>query len=209
MSNDEMTKAEINNGEINRDETNRDDRHSLMLKIFAALMIAHWSEHLVQAYQVYALGYERHHARGLLGQIYPWLMHSEWLHFGFAVLTFAGLLMLVRGFKGPARTWWNVALIVQTWHLFEHTLLFAQAQGGFLLWGAKEPTSVLQLLFPRIELHLFYNSVVTVPIVAAMLCWRRDRKATSPSATAGHDAVSRSYAPAFRPQSHSMDEGGI
>jgi hypothetical protein len=148
--------------------------HNLLLKIFAGLMVAHWTEHLVQAYQVYVLGYERHHARGLLGQIYPWLMHSEWLHFAYAIFTFLGLLLLWSGFSGSARKWWNAALVIQAWHLFEHTLLFAQAQGGFLLWGAKEPTSVLQLLFPRIELHLFYNSLVTVPIVAAMfLYWKQ------------------------------------
>jgi hypothetical protein len=146
-----------------------DRKYNLMLKTFAVLMVAHWLEHLVQAYQVWGLGYERHHARGVLGQIFPWLMHSEWLHFAFAVLTFAGLVLLYRAFSGPALVWWQVALIIQTWHLVEHTLLFAQAQGGFLLWGAKEPTSVLQLFFPRIELHLFYNSVVTIPIVVAML----------------------------------------
>jgi hypothetical protein len=146
-----------------------DRKYDTMLKIFAGLMVVHWLEHLVQAYQVYVLGYERHHARGLLGQIYPWLMHSEWLHFGFAILTFVGLVLLYRAFTGPALTWWKVALIIQAWHLFEHTLLFAQAQGGFFLFGAKEPTSVLQLIFPRIELHLFYNSVVTIPIVVAML----------------------------------------
>lgn len=151
----------------------QDRRFSVMLKIFAVMMVAHWLEHLVQAYQVYVLGYERHYAGGLLGQIFPWLMHSEWLHFAYAILTFAGLLLLHRAFTGPALVWWNVALIIQAWHLFEHTLLFAQAQGRFLLWGAKEPTSVLQLFFPRIELHLFYNSVVTFPIVVAMLLrWR-------------------------------------
>ncbi len=150
-----------------------DRKHNLMLKIFAGLMIAHWLEHLVQAYQVWGLGYERHHAGGLLGQIFPWLMHSEWLHFGYAVLTFAGLLLLYRAFSGPALMWWKAAVVIQAWHLVEHTLLFAQAQGGFLLWGAKEPTSVLQLFFPRIELHLFYNSVVTFPIVIAMvLRWK-------------------------------------
>jgi hypothetical protein len=146
-----------------------DHKYNIMLKGFAVLMVAHWLEHLVQAYQVWGLGYERHHARGVLGQVFPWLMHSEWLHFAFAVLTFAGLALLYRAFSGPALVWWQAALIIQTWHLVEHTLLFAQAQGGFLLWGAKEPTSVLQLFFPRIELHLFYNSVVTIPIVVAML----------------------------------------
>lgn len=146
-----------------------DRKHDLMLKSFAVLMVAHWLEHLVQAYQVWGLGYERHHAGGLLGQVFPWLMHSEWLHFVYAVLTFAGILLLYRAFSGAALGWWKVALAIQAWHLIEHSLLFAQAQGGFVLWGAKEPTSVLQLFFPRIELHLFYNSVVTVPIVVAMV----------------------------------------
>ena len=150
-----------------------DRKNEWMLKIFAALMVAHWLEHLVQAYQVWGLGYERHHAGGLLGQVFPWLMHSEWLHFTYALLTFAGLLLLYRAFEGPALAWWKTALVIQAWHLIEHTLLFAQAQGGFTLFGAKEPTSVLQVFFPRIELHLFYNSVVTVPIVIAMLLrWR-------------------------------------
>lgn len=160
-----------------------DRKFDLMLKIFASLMVAHWAEHLVQAYQVWGLGYARHHAGGILGQIFPWLMHSEWLHFVYAVLTFAGLLLLYRAFSGLALIWWKTALVIQAWHLVEHTLLFAQAQGGFLLWNAKEPTSVLQLFFPRIELHLFYNSVVTIPIVVAMLLrWK------SPAAQPAHAA---------------------
>jgi hypothetical protein len=132
-------------------------------------MVAHWLEHIIQAYQVYVLGYERHHAMGLLGQIYPWLVHSEWMHFGYAVLTYLGLILLRESFRDSGLLWWDAALLIQTWHLFEHLLLFIQAQGQFTLWGAKEPTSVLQLVFPRIELHLFYNSLVTVPIVVAMI----------------------------------------
>ena len=30
------------------------------------------------------------------------------------------------------------------------------------------PCSVLQLVFPRVELHLFYNSIVFIPMVIAM-----------------------------------------
>jgi hypothetical protein len=146
--------------------------HGITLKSFAVIMIAHWLEHGVQAYQVYLLGYERHHALGLLGQFYPWLVHSEWMHFGYALLTWLGLIFLRDSFSGSAKLWWDLALIIQIWHLFEHTLLFVQAQGRFTLWGATEPTSVLQLLFPRIELHLFYNSVVTVPIVTAIIVAR-------------------------------------
>lgn len=160
------------------------DRHALGLKIFTAIMVAHWFEHIVQAYQVYGMGYQRHHAMGLLGQFFPWLVHSEWLHFGYAVLTWIGLIILRNGFRGSALRWWDAALIVQTWHLFEHTLLFVQAQRGFTLWGAKEPTSVLQLFWPRIELHLFYNSVVAVPIVIAMIVSRRGHSRISSIAAA-------------------------
>src|SRR5579872_2058673 len=127
-------------------------RYNFMLKLFAGLMLLHWLEHIVQAYQVYVLGYERHHALGLLGEIYPWLVHSEWLHFGFAILTLAGLVLLLPGFQDRARVWWNGALLIQIWHVFEHTLLFVQAQRGRFFFGAQEPTSVLQLFFPRIEL---------------------------------------------------------
>jgi len=160
------------------------DRHGMMLKLFVVIMIAHWMEHIVQAYQVYVMGYERHHAMGLLGQFYPWLVHSEWMHFGYAVLTALGLVILRGGFTGAARVWWDTAVIIQIWHLFEHTLLFVQAQGGFTLWGANEPTSVLQLFWPRIELHLFYNSVVTAPIVIAMVVSQRGRSRASQIVTA-------------------------
>lgn len=162
----------------------RADRHEMILKIFVVIMIVHWLEHIVQAYQVYVMGYERHHAMGLLGQFYPWLVHSEWMHFGYAVLTLLGLVTLRSGFSGPARTWWSAAMIIQVWHVFEHTLLFVQAQRGFTLWSAKEPTSVLQLFWPRIELHLFYNSVVTLPIVIAMIISRQRRLRPSYIATA-------------------------
>jgi hypothetical protein len=159
------------------------DRRGMMLKVFVAIMIAHWLEHIVQAYQVYALGYERHHAMGLLGQFYPWLVHSEWMHFGYAVLTWLGLVIL-RGFSGSARVWGDTAVIVQIWHLFEHTLLFVQAQGGFTLWGANEPTSYSSWSGRGSKLHLFYNFVVTVPIVIAMVVPRRGRSRASQIVTA-------------------------
>ena len=155
------------------------DGHAIYLKIFVAIMVAHWLEHIVQAYQVYVMGYQRHHALVLLGQFYPWLVHSEWMHFGYAVLTWLGLVILRDKFYGSARIWWDAAVIIQIWHLFEHALLFIQAQGSFTLWGSNEPTSVLQLFFPRIELHLFYNSVGTAPIVIAMIVSQREHSRVS------------------------------
>ena len=35
-------------------------------------------------------------------------------------------------------------------------------------WGKPVPCSVLQLVFPRVELHLFYNSIVFIPMVIGM-----------------------------------------
>ena len=59
--------------------------------------------------------------------------------------------------------------------LFEHALLFLQSLTGQNLLGEAVPTSILQMVFPRVELHLFYNVVVFVPMVVAMVLHRRPR----------------------------------
>src|SRR6266516_864490 len=56
--------------------------HKRALQTFMIVVIAHWAEHLVQAYQVYVLKWPVHEARGVLGQAFPWLVHSEVLHYG-------------------------------------------------------------------------------------------------------------------------------
>ena len=58
--------------------------------------------------------------------------------------------------------------MIQFWHHIEHALLQAQVITGHTLFGAAAPTSIVQLWIPRLELHLFYNSVVFVPMVVAM-----------------------------------------
>jgi hypothetical protein len=142
--------------------------HRAALIVFLVVVLAHWAEHLVQAYQIWVLGYPRPQARGILGQVFPRLVTSEWLHYGYALVMLAGLLLLRPGFRGRARTWWTVALVIQFWHHIEHLLLLIQAQTGHYFFGGKVPTSVLQVFLPRVELHLFYNSVVFVPMVIAM-----------------------------------------
>src|SRR5262249_6754221 len=87
------------------------------------------------------------------------------------------LVILRHGFTGRARTWWNTAMWIQVWHHFEHLLLLVQAMTGAYLMGAKVPTSIAQLVFPRVELHLFYNAIVTVPMVVAMILHMRPRPA--------------------------------
>jgi hypothetical protein len=46
--------------------------------------------------------------------------------------------------------------------------LITQATMHHNFWGKPVPVSILQLVVPRVELHLFYNSVVFVPMVIGM-----------------------------------------
>ena len=129
------------------------------------IVLAHWGEHLVQAYQIYVMGWPRPKANGILGLWYPWLIKSETLHYGYALVMLIGLWVLRKGFTGGSRTWWTVALVIQFWHHIEHFLLIWQATTHHNFWGKPVPFSVLQLVFPRVELHLFYNSIVFIPMV--------------------------------------------
>jgi hypothetical protein len=142
--------------------------HRAALNVFMVIVLGHWAEHLAQAYQIWVLGWPRPKARGLLGEVYPWLVTSEWLHYGYALVMLVALFLLRPGFTGRARTWWTVALVIQFWHHIEHLLLLIQAQTGHDFFGKPVPTSVLQLVFPRVELHLFYNSIVFIPMVIAV-----------------------------------------
>lgn len=143
--------------------------HKPALMVFLFIVLAHWVEHLVQAYQVYGMHWHRPHAGGFLGLFFPWLVSSELLHYGYAIIMLIGFILLQPGFVGRGRTWWNIALGIQIWHHFEHLLLLIQAALGMPFFGAAVPTSLLQLAFPRMELHLFYNAVVFAPMVVAMI----------------------------------------
>ena len=142
--------------------------HRAALNAFMVVVLAHWAEHLVQAYQVWVLDRPRPAARGVLGQFFPWLVTSEWLHYGYAIVMLVGLFLLRPGFVGRARTWWTVALVIQFWHHIEHLLLLIQAQTHTFFFGGAVPTSLAQAIVPRVELHLFYNSIVFVPMVVAV-----------------------------------------
>jgi hypothetical protein len=143
--------------------------HRVALIGFMAIVLAHWAEHVAQAIQIYALGWEVKESRGVLGLPFPWLVTSEWMHYGYALIMLVGLILLRQGFVGRARTMWNIALGVQVWHHLEHLILLIQATTGSYLLGRSEPTSIIQLVAPRVELHLFYNAVVFTPMVVAMI----------------------------------------
>jgi hypothetical protein len=142
--------------------------HKIALRVFMGIVLAHWAEHIVQAWQIYVLGWPAHHARGLLGQFYPWLVHSEVLHYGYALIMLTGIWVLRDGFAGVSRKWWTVALVIQFWHHIEHLLLIGQATFHHNLFGSSVPTSIVQTIIPRVELHLFYNTIVFIPMVVGM-----------------------------------------
>lgn len=157
-------------GVLSRLNTNR---HKAALGVFLFLVLAHWAEHLAQAVQIYIYNWPLPEARGVLGIPFPWLVTSEWMHYGYALIMLVGFVLLRPGFSGPSRTWWNITLGIQVWHHFEHLILLVQALAGTYLMGKAVPTSVVQLVLPRVELHLFYNALVTLPMVVAMVLHRR------------------------------------
>ena len=110
------------------------DHHELALRVFMVIVLAHWVEHLLQALQIYVLGWPVPEARGALGMVF----------------------------------WWMTALWIQFFHHIEHGILQTQAILGHNLLGRPVPTSLVQLWVPRVELHLFYNTIVFVPMVIAM-----------------------------------------
>lgn len=59
-------------------------------------------------------------------------------------------------------------MIIQTWHYIEHVLLMGQYLTGYYLFGAPHQISILQLWFPRAELHFTYNLLVFIPMVIAV-----------------------------------------
>jgi hypothetical protein len=152
--------------------------HAPALWFYMLVIVAHWLEHVLQIYQIYGLGWAPEKAGGILGVIYPQLIESETLHFVYDFIQWAGIIILAPGFRGPrARLFWNIAMVVQTWHYIEHVLLMGQYLTGYYLFGAPHQISVLQLWFPRAELHFAYNLLVFVPMVIAVHYYLQPRLA--------------------------------
>lgn len=143
--------------------------HERALLLFLAIVVAHWAEHLVQAFQIYVLDWSRPESRGVFGQFIPWLVTSEALHYGYAIVMLAFFAVLLKGFQGRAALFWGIALGIQFWHHIEHFLLLYQRVSGDFFFGAAVPTSIMQHFVMRVELHLFYNTIVFIPMVIAML----------------------------------------
>lgn len=152
--------------------------HRLWLGLFMVVVIGHWAEHIAQALQIYVGGWPRPEANGVLGLVWPWLITSELMHYGYAVVMLVGLAALRQGFGSSSRSWWSAALYLQAWHHVEHFLLLVQSSTGSFLLDAGVPTSIAQLIVPRVELHLFYNAVVFAPMVVAVVLHMRRAQPT-------------------------------
>ncbi|HUK92311.1 MAG TPA: hypothetical protein VLZ81_18055 [Blastocatellia bacterium] len=142
--------------------------HKRALQVFMVIVLGHWAEHLAQAWQIYYLGWPRPKAGGVLGLFFPWLVTSESLHYGYALVMLVFIWVLRKGFTGLSLKWWNVCLVIQFWHHIEHALLQGQAIAHRNLFHSPVPSSILQLVIPRVELHLFYNTLVFIPMMIAM-----------------------------------------
>lgn len=125
----------------------------------------HFSEHIAQLIELYVLKMPRPECLGLLGLFYPYLMHSEWLHYAHALLMLAGLYY----FKHEASlySWWITTVWLQQYHHLEHLILLTQAIIGINLLNSPKPISIGQLWFPRLELHFAYNLIVLIPMILA------------------------------------------
>lgn len=142
--------------------------HKRALQVYTVIVLFHWAEHLAQAAQIYVLGWPVAESLGFLGYLYPWVMTSEFLHYFYAIVMLVAFWVLRSGFVGRSYVWWMVAFWIQFWHHIEHALLQGQAIAGMNLFGSPVPVSIAQLWVPRVELHLFYNTIVFVPMVIAM-----------------------------------------
>ena len=111
--------------------------HERALWVYLAIVVLHWIEHLFQAAQIWILEMPRPEALGALGYVFPWLVKSEVMHFGYALIMFTGLVLLLPGFRGPSRGWWLASTIIQGWHLVEHSTLQIQAIVGTNLFGLR------------------------------------------------------------------------
>src|SRR5215475_327885 len=80
--------------------------HKPGLQVFMVIVLAHWAEHLAQAFQVYVLHWPIPASRGVLGLWFPWLVKSELLHYLYALLMIIGLWVFRRGFQGLSDQWW-------------------------------------------------------------------------------------------------------
>ncbi len=90
-------------------------QHRRALLVYIVLVVGHFSEHLVQMAQVFAFGWAKSDAGGLLGLIFSSAAENELLHLSYNSFQLTGLILLAYGFRHyrAAHTFWMVALVAQ------------------------------------------------------------------------------------------------
>ncbi|MEA5533007.1 hypothetical protein [Crocosphaera sp. XPORK-15E] len=119
------------------------------MQVFFLITLAHLIEHMAQAWELWVMNWARPDCLGLLGLLSPWLMKSEWLHYGYALFMLIGLWALRPYIKsGKAYFWWSVALWFQFYHHIEHALLLGQKLFGVNFFNSPVPRRRVIILAP-------------------------------------------------------------
>lgn len=134
--------------------------------IFASILIwqgAHMVEHIAQVIQKFVL--HRVRAHGIVGRF-----DVEWVHFGYNIGLLAATYLLFLGYTRFLRSGsgkkipktFLAAVIVQSYHMFEHTLKIMQ----HLETGKQGTPGFLGNFFNLIWLHFWINLVVFILVAA-------------------------------------------
>ena len=132
------------------------------------IVLAHWGEHLLQAFQIYGLGWPRAGSARRARHFFPVLVTSEMLHYGYALVMLVGLWVLRRASPASTIAGGGRSRSASSSSTTSSTRCCrTQALVGHNLFDRPVPTSLVQLWVPRVELHLFYNTIVFIPMVVA------------------------------------------
>ena len=164
-------------------------RHDAWLALFYVLVVSqggHLLEHVVQVAQVHVLGMAPPDANGVFTAL-----DAEWVHFLWNTWVLAATVPLVLRYRD--NSWLRLAAVAAVWHELEHAYLIVGhvmngtvgdpglLAGGGALGGGVPVT--------RIDLHVAYNVIETLPIVVAFGVTLRREQAPAPVAPGGDDVL--------------------
>ena len=69
-------------------------QHEFALRVFMVIVLAHWARAPTSGISDLRLGWPVPEARGLVGYFFPWVIQSEALHYGYALVMLVGLWLL-------------------------------------------------------------------------------------------------------------------
>jgi hypothetical protein len=143
--------------------------HKPAVLALSLLVLAHWCVLGIRAIEVYVMGRSVTDAESLLGVVF-----SGVVDYAYALLALIALWVLRLGFVGRSRLWWTATFWIMAWVYLEYALLAYQTVAGRNLFGAAQPTCVLQMLgiFGRLEVNLLYGVLATVPMIVALYLHR-------------------------------------